>query len=123
MGFNRDQLLSHVQDQHTRQVLAKVVEKAEIVLRRDNIETTDFLDPYQLELARGILRSLNLTLIEGGAYPAAERRKLALRSTGKVLSPGDLAIGVLQVQGGSELCRLSHRDYLGSLLALGLRQV
>ncbi len=118
----RQRQLSHVQDYDARQVLAKLIDKAEIVLRRKGSEITDFLDPYHLDLAKGILRSMELAVLEGGGYPRAERRRLVLANSIQQVTEADLNISVLHLKGDADCTGLSHRDYLGSLLGLGLRR-
>lgn len=120
--LNKDKLLSHVRDQDARQVLVKVLDKAEITLKRSSIENTDFLDPYHLEMAKGILRGMDLNFHPWGGFPAAERSKLALGPEFRELTDADVELTILKLTVGSDFVSLSHRDYLGSLLGLGIRR-
>ncbi len=122
MNFNREKLLPHIGDQDARQALVKVLDKAENVLRRHSVESGDFLDPYHLDLAKGIVRGMDLQFLDWGGFPTAERRKLALGPAFRELQPQDAGIAVLILETGSEFQSLSHRDYLGSLLGLGLKR-
>lgn len=122
MVLNREKLLSHIRDQDAKQALVKVLDRVEIVLRRNSVELSDFLDPYHLDLAKGVLRGLDITWFDWGGFPHAERCKLALGPSFKELGQGDVDLAVLEVKGESDFHVLSHRDYLGSLLGLGIRR-
>lgn len=122
MALNRDKLLSHIRQQDERQVLVKVLDKADLVLRRNTVENTDFLDPYHLELAKGILRGLDLSWFDWGGFCHAERAKIVMGPSFKELGWEDVDITVLALNGNTEFHTLTHRDYLGALLGLGIRR-
>ncbi len=122
MNFNREKLLSHIGDQDAKQALVKVLDKAENVLSRHSVESGDFLDPYHLDLAKGIVRGMDLEFLDWGGFPDAERRKLVLGPAFRDLRPQDAGIAVLRVEAGSGFQTLSHRDYLGSLLGMGFKR-
>lgn len=122
MVLNREKLLSHIRDQDAKQALVKVLDRVEIVLRRNSVETSDFLDPYHLELAKGVLRGLDISWLDWGGFSHAERCKLAIGPSFKELGQGEVDLAVLKVVGGSDFHSLNHRDYLGSLLGLGIRR-
>lgn len=122
MNFNREKILSHIGDQDAKQALVKVLDKAENVLHRHSVENGDFLDPYHLDLAKGIVRGMDLEFVDWGGFPAAERRKLVLGPACRELRHEDAGIAVLLLEAGSGFQSLSHRDYLGSLLGLGLKR-
>ena len=94
------------------------------------VAVTDFLSPRELHYAEGYLRRLGVAFGAYGGYGEAERRCLYLlpdymESGGEDLSAllstfeVDTGISALSIR-GSGYRTLSHRDFLGSLLGLGL---
>ncbi len=82
---------------------------------------TSFLDPLQLELAQAALQEFpNLSFTIFGGYPAAERACLRVFPAEQHGSLPEVA-GLL-VKGSFDEERLSHRDFLGAILGLGLRR-
>jgi RNA-binding protein YlmH len=122
LTLNREKLLSHIRDQDAKQVLVKVLDSVEISLKKMSIETTDFLDPYHLDLAKGILAGLDVAWAYSGGLPHAERCKLIIGPGFRTLTADDVELSILEISGGSDFQVLSHRDYLGSLLGLGIRR-
>ncbi len=122
MTLNKEKLLSHVRDQDAKQVLVKILDRIEICLKRASIETTDFLDPYHLDLAKGILPGLAVSWSYTGGIPHAERCKLVIGPSFREISPQDAGVTILAISSNSDFQTLSHRDYLGSLLGLGIRR-
>ena len=120
--LNREKILSHISDQDAKQVLVKVLDRVEISLKRMSIENTDFLDPFHLDLALGLLRGIDVSFVVWGGVPNAERCKLVVGPSFKQLANQDVDLVVLSVKGSSDFHSLNHRDYLGSLLGLGIRR-
>lgn len=82
---------------------------------------THFLDPLQLELAQAVLQELpELSYTVFGGYPAAERACLRVFPAEQHGSLPEVA--ALLVKGSFDEDRLSHRDFLGAVLGLGLRR-
>ncbi|MDA8233393.1 MAG: YlmH/Sll1252 family protein [Clostridia bacterium] len=121
--LNKQKLLSHLINQEDKLVMAKVLDKAEEVLRNHQARSTDFLDPSQQELAQGILNGLpEFNYLLTGGFPQCERRKVILCPD--YLEPGDMDHGLvfLKITGNFKFQQVSHRDYLGSLLGLGIKR-
>ena len=105
-----------------RLALAKVLDKAEQASGRNIPAATDFLSPAQLAWAGDLLRLAGFTdyAVLGG-YETAERRLLLFlpdwleRSDAESQSP----IRCLRAAFREEY-RLTHRDFLGSLMGMGI---
>ncbi len=111
------------------------MEKDELIISRiqDRIEqcrdgyyvtTTGLLDSHEQSLAKSAARNAaGVRAIMYGGYADAERRMLVCIPTEIPMTDEDATEGLLQVlrvkkrPGGREL---SHRDYLGSMLGLGI---
>ncbi|MGM9662483.1 MAG: RNA-binding protein [Oscillospiraceae bacterium] len=106
-----------------RMTLARVLDKCEQARRRSIPTETGFLSPQEQAAAESLLRAADVG--EGwrffGGYEGAERRKL-------LFAPEWMDGEELPAQSGVRclLCRfraeerLTHRDFLGSLMALGI---
>lgn len=97
---------------------------------RGEIGISAFLSPRELHYAKSYLARFGTALFEYGGYPDAERKRLyvlpeymegaedvgAFREYGE-----DTGICTLFAK-GSGFCKLSHRDFMGSLLGLGVER-
>lgn len=82
---------------------------------------TGFLSDREQELARAGLSGFEGYARFWGGYEGAERCALALDGEAE---PGNEAFGIvcLQVTPGANAGSLTHRDYLGALMALGIKR-
>lgn len=82
---------------------------------------TPFLDPLQLELARAALQEQpHLAYTVFGGFPAAERTCLRVFPAEQHCTLPEVAALLVTWSGSDE--KLSHRDFLGAVLSLGLRR-
>jgi RNA-binding protein YlmH len=83
--------------------------------------TSPFLDPRQLELAETKLQEdKDLSYTVYGGYPDAERNLLFIfPSQQKARLP---ELDIIQVSWNDSHNRIGHRDFLGAVLALGLKR-
>ena len=122
--INREELLQHIrEDLQLRQDLIKVLDKAEVVLKKHVVKTTDFLTPYQAKHAKQILSGIdNISFTITGGYPGAERSLVCIYPDYLDISQVDPPVSSLEITGNSQFLNISHRDYLGSILGLGLKR-
>lgn len=111
------------QSPEERVILARVLDKYEQAQRRNLPTETGFLSPQEQAAARALLSAAGIR--DGfcffGGYDGAERQKL-------LFAPEWMAVEELPAQAAiaAVCCRfyegdkLSHRDFLGSLMGLGL---
>lgn len=107
-------------------MIAKLLDKAELAAKTNRLVHTEFLDPHQVSLAENVLSSLDVCdYTFFGGYPGAERSIAIFQPdfinedeqeqfAGEVLK----VLEVTPNAGGT----LSHRDYLGSLMGLGIKR-
>lgn len=117
--IDRDKYLSHIDDQEKLIAMRKVLDKIEAVMRDHIIEYTDFLDPYETHLAKSILNSfMDLNYIEYGGVEEAERKILIIFP--EYMYEADIPLGLSFYRVEGYLEKLSHPDYLGAILGLGI---
>ncbi len=122
MAITKTQLLNHLApDPEARLLLGRMMDRKDQAEARDTLTQTGFLSPQEQALAEALLKQLPPTphLFSGG-YDQAERQLCVFLPSWmgeEELPPGVLAALEVQVP---PLSALNHRDYLGSLMGLGL---
>ena len=110
-------------DAEERVLLAHVLDKWEQCRARNIPSCTDFLSPAEQRGATDLLRAA--AIHEGfalaGGYPGAERRMLCFLPDWQEEPSAEDCMAALRVRFREEE-RLTHRDLLGSLMAMGLER-
>ena len=107
-----------------RILMANILDRAEKAKKRNIPAASDFLSPRQKILASDLLRLSGLRetdCVWTGGYENAERKILAAGNEAEMGHP-EPPVRVIAVKPKSEKFaeKLTHRDYLGSVLALGI---
>jgi photosystem II S4 domain protein len=114
----REDLLRGVEN---REVLARVLDKAEAALRTWDVAVSDFLAPPELIEAQQMLARLTeVQLLGWGGYPQAERQRLAIARSELPLQVSQVPITALDIAGNFLFDTASHRDFLGAILGTGI---
>lgn len=122
MKINREKLLVSLAAED-KIWAASLLDKAEKALEIHQFILTDFLDPAQQEIAISLLQQIDdLTYLFSGGYPNAERKRIILLPSYYLAEVGEEGVTALQIEGNFKYCSVSHRDYLGSLLSLGIKR-
>ncbi|KGG79565.1 RNA-binding S4 domain protein [Caloranaerobacter azorensis H53214] len=122
MFLNKAKYLEYIKDPEQIIVMRKILDKIEKVLKNHEVVYSDFLDPYQRRLSYSILnRFSDLNYFEEGGLEEAERKSIIIYPF--YLNKEDIEnpIGLIEIIGNFRR-RLSHRDYLGSILGLGIKR-
>lgn len=114
--------IEHISDREQIIVMRKIVDKAELVLKYHGVESTDFLDPYQRELAYSILNKIDVSFFAEGGIREAERKSIVLFSEYMTKETIENPIRAIVISGNFKFSNLSHRDYLGAILGLGVKR-
>lgn len=121
MRINREKYLLHIDDKEKLIDMRRIIDKIEMVMNNHVYESTDFLDPYVRSLARSILNRFNeIDYIENGGIEHSERKIITIFPQYLDSSTVEEDIVALRVTGDLE--GLSHRDYLGGILSLGINR-
>ncbi|MCL5056791.1 MAG: YlmH/Sll1252 family protein [Actinobacteria bacterium] len=106
-----------------RLILARAADMALDVLKTHKTHITDFYDPYHTGLVVSALKfTAGVSYRADGGYPGAERQRVVICPD--YLNPEDADSGLvyLSITGSFHGSPPGHRDYLGSLLGLGLKR-
>ena len=121
MKIDRDKYISHIQDNNRLIEMRQILDKIEIVMNKHIVESTDFLDPYSRLLAKSIMdQFLEIDYIEDGGLKETERQIITIYPDYYYLDHKDSSVVALRLRGNFE--NLSHRDFLGSILGLGINR-
>ncbi|SFG56206.1 RNA-binding protein YlmH, contains S4-like domain [Desulfotomaculum arcticum] len=120
--MNRNKLLDAAVTPEERETLARVLDLAEIVLKTHRTQYADFNDPYRCGLiARTVEAIPGLTARVDGGYPAAERARVLISPDYLPEAPED-GLVFLEIKGNFRFKPVTHRDYLGALMGMGIRR-
>lgn len=118
MFINLEEDLSHIKDPEIKIKMRRIIDKIQMVLRNYSEEATDFLDPYERLLAKSLINKFSdLKYIEYGGLEDAERKIITIFPD-YLDEISKLDIEVLRVKG--PMLDLSHKDFLGALMSLGI---
>lgn len=123
MRLDRKALVGHLNSTAEKTVLTKVLDSVETVLKNHTPQLTHFYDPYHTGLILSMLERLDdLDFVTHGGYEMAERTRTAIFPDYLVGTDIDYEITLLAVEGNFKMVQVNHRDFLGSLLGLGIKR-
>jgi RNA-binding protein YlmH len=126
MMRTREEILKSVNKPEDRLVLAKLLDKAGFTAKTNKPAHSEFLDPHQASLAERFLSSMDACEYRlFGGFPGAER-VIALfypdfADDDEREEYSETVLKVLEIKPNASES-LSHRDYLGALMALGIKR-
>ncbi len=123
--LNKERIIKNINKSEDRVLVSKLLDKAVKSENSVNIVYSDFLDPYQkrvADMAFAADKEINYTY--NGGYPGAEREIVVFCP--KNMSVDDfrcfkLPFKVIELR-TKEMENLSHRDFLGALMGLGIKR-
>ncbi len=117
-------MLQHIkEDLQLRQDMIKILDKAEAVLKKHEVKTTDFLSPAQARYAKDLLSGISdIGFTVSGGYPEAERSLICIYPDYLDISTIEPFISALEILGNGQFHNITHRDYMGAILGLGLKR-
>jgi RNA-binding protein YlmH len=105
-----------------KELAARITDLAQKSLKEQEPQWSDFLELPEREQAQAVLGWIaGVRFNSYGGYPKAERRRLVVYPDYYIVETIEPALAYLEVRTGGQ-SSLSHRDYLGSLMALGLKR-
>lgn len=126
--MNKQELLKDYKKQEDKMCLAQVLDKVEISKTKGKIESTDFLDMYQVSLVESFLKKNKIEQYKlfGGyedserkiliTYPESYTEEMVQKNYNKFLKV--VRIELPEEEHG----KYAHRNYLGGIVKLGLKR-
>jgi RNA-binding protein YlmH len=97
----------------------KIYEKYKIAYEKDiTIFTNSFCPPNMWKFFEKYYKSNDFLVEVNGVFEEAERRMISFNNTYNI----DYPINVLEIKNKSNFSNLKHKDYLGSILSLGIER-
>ena len=121
--LDSDRLLSHLHREQDQILGGKVLDKIDLVLKRKKEQFTDFLNPYQRKIAINIIKQIyEVNYLEAGGYEEAERQRIGIFPEYLFPDHIEIPVSILKISGNFKFQSLSHRDFLGALMGLGIKR-
>lgn len=126
--MNKQDLLKDYNKQEDKMCLAQVLDKIEISKTKGRIDSTDFLDMYQVSLVESFLKKNKIKQYKlFGGYEDSERKILITypeNYTEEMVQKNyDKFLKVVRIElPEEEHGKYAHRNYLGGIVKLGLKR-
>ncbi len=121
--LNREKIMTHLTSEEDQMVVAQALDKVESVLKGQDMACTSFLDPHQQDVVEGIIRRIHeIKYRFMGGFDRAERRRIVMIPEYMMWEMVEIPLCYLEISGNFDFQQVSHRDYLGSILGLGLKR-
>ncbi|NLM13178.1 MAG: hypothetical protein GX209_05490 [Epulopiscium sp.] len=122
--INKEIHLKNFKDADERLLASKILDRANIALRDHTNTFTDFIDMYKLGKYISMTYAISdLTIKAFGGYAESERKIIGFCPDYRELQDEDFPITAIEVLLKSfNEETISHRDYLGSILGLGIER-
>lgn len=120
--MDRSKLLDQAHGDEERLLLAKILDRQNQSEQKNIPVCTDFLSPHERMLAEDMLRMAGIspdTYVASGGYEGAERQALLFLPDWQTPEMAEFSFRYLRASYRPEY-DLSHRDFLGSLMGLGI---
>lgn len=123
MLVDRERILKGIQSNEDRQVAARVLDGIQQVIAEHSTYTTDFLDPHERQLAISIISQVqDIGYMLFGGYRRAERQVMVILPEYFSKEAVKPPITAIEISGKFGIDELTHRDYLGAVMGLGVRR-
>ncbi len=116
-------LTNHIKDIELKNKMFRVIDKANSCIKNYDVRQTEFLNPYEIKNAVAILNSesdIKYT-IEGG-YDNSERSVIFIYPYYMEYDDIEENLKFIQIEGNFKFKTISHKDYLGAILNLGIKR-
>ena len=119
--MDKIKLTNHIKDIDLKNKMFKVIDKVNSCLKHYEVKCTDFLNPYEVKNAIGILNSFDdIKYSVDGGYDAAERKVIFIYPYYMEYEDIENKLEIVQIEGNFKFKEISHKDYLGAILNLGI---
>ena len=121
--LDKENLLSHLNRENDRILGNKILDKVELVLKRKKEQFSDFLNPHQRKIALNLIKQINkINYLKNGGYESAERKRIAIFPDFLFPEHVEVPLSILKVKGNFNFQSVSHSDFLGAVLGLGIKR-
>lgn len=117
------QILDRYKDYEDRVLVNELLDYSKACITGYTLKHTDFLDPRQQKIAEDIL-SMNRSICHSffGGIAESERAVCLIHDENYEITEEDIPITILSISWNKSSKKLSHRDFLGSILGCGIKR-
>lgn len=121
--MDKTRLTNHIKDIELKNKMFKLIDKANTCLKNYEAKSTEFMNPFEIKNAMDIINSeSDLKYHSDGGYEGAERSVLSIFPFYMEYEDIEAPIKFIQIDGNFKFRNVSHKDYLGSILGLGIKR-
>lgn len=121
--MDKIRLTNHIKDIELKNKMFKLIDKANTCLKNYEAKSTEFMNPFEIKNAMDIINSeSDLKYHSDGGYEGAERSVLSIYPFYMEYEDIEQPIKFIQIDGKFKFRSVSHKDYLGSILGLGIKR-
>jgi RNA-binding protein YlmH len=121
--MEREKIVQRFEQDIERITAGMVLDRIGQVEKTGQAQISDFFDPFQQRTADRVLHLFKeLKSVIWGGFAEAERARLLVHPATRQASASDVSLSFLEVDAGMHGLELTHRDFLGAVLGLGLRR-
>lgn len=121
--MDKIKLTNHIKDIDLKNKMFKLIDKANNCLKNYEAKSTEFMNPFEIKNAMDIINSeSDLKYFADGGYDGAERSVLSIYPFYMDYEDIEKPIKFIQIDGNFKFRNVSHKDYLGSILGLGIKR-
>ncbi len=121
--LDRERLSSHLHNEEELMLAGHIFDKIEMVIKRKSNESTNFLNPYEVDIATGIIKQIyDVNFIVDGGYKGSERKRITIFPEYLFPDHVETPLSLLKVSGNFKFQAVSHRDFLGAIMGLGIKR-
>jgi len=119
----KDKLIRFYKGTEGEGTVVKLADLAETVQKNRKFRISGFLDPFEQEIAETVAANFPGIRVDfAGGYQGAERDRAVFVHEDFPGTPTGFDIDCLMAKWNGQFARLSHRDVLGALMALGIER-
>lgn len=116
--LDKEKVLAYFNKEEQEQVI-KVYNKLELAMKRDiTVFTNLFVTPSVWAFFEKRFNTLNFKVESKGLFDECERRMLSFNNVYEL----DYPMSIIKINNKSKFKKLTHRDYLGSIMSLGVER-
>lgn len=119
--MNRKEILNNILNEEERLFAAKAIDKMELSKKIYSPAFTEFTDPFKAHYIKNLLLNNGCEIEIYGGYNESERVKIGFFDEFSKVDLNDFPISAVEISYNRQYSReLTHRDFLGSVLGLGI---
>lgn len=119
--LDKEKLTNHIIDSELRQLIIRSLDLVSSALYHYEVKHTKFMNPYEIKTFVSILKGIDgIGFHCDGGHMECERQIVYIYPDYFVEQDIEVQLSYLFISGNFKYRDVSHRDYLGSLLSLGI---